>query len=101
MKTTVYCKTNAKGIHSFYLVFGGKEFFLFNQAYRKGVDGFYGNGVPFDEALKHSRAKHDAAISRTMDKIPIYVKYIEKEFDVEVLNRTKRRNAQKSKLSCA
>ena len=101
MKTTIYCKPIDKGVHSFYLIFGEKEFFLFNQAYRKGVHDFYGKGVRFDEAMKHSRAKHDSAISRTMDKIPMYVKYIEKEFDVTILNRTKKRNTKNNKARCA
>ena len=37
MKTTIYCRPTAKGVHSFYLMVGTEEFFLFSQAYRKGV----------------------------------------------------------------
>lgn len=89
MKTTIYCKPTAKGVHSFYLMVGTEEFFLFSQAYRKGVEEYYGRGVRIDESMKYSRAHNDSAITRTMDKIPMYVKYIEKEYAIEVLEQTK------------
>lgn len=39
--------------------------------------------------MKYSRAHNDSAITRTMDKIPMYVRYIEKEYAIEVLEQTK------------
>ena len=95
MKTTIYCKPTAKGIHSFYLLFGKEEFYLFSQAYRKGVEEYYGKGVRIDESMKYSRAHNDSAITRTMGKIPMYVKYVEKEYDIEVLEQTKKRCSKK------
>ena len=100
MKTTVYCKPTDKGIHSFYLVIGAEEFFLFSQAYRKGVEEYYGGGVLFSEAINYSKAHKDSAITRTMSKIPMYVRYIEKEYDIEVLNKTRKSN-QGYRLKCA
>lgn len=50
MKTTIYCKPTDKGVHSFYLIVGTKEFFLFSQAYRNGVAKYYGRGVRIDES---------------------------------------------------
>ena len=100
MKTTIYCKPTAKGIHSFYLIMGTEEFFLFSQSYRKGVEEYYGRGVRIDEAIKHSRAHKDSAITRTMDKIPMYVKYVEREFDIRVLDSTKKRYAHNYKAKC-
>ena len=100
MKTTIYCKPTDKGIHSFYLLVGTEEFFLFSQAYRKGVEAYYGKGVRIDESMKYSRAHNDSAITRTMDKIPIYVKYIEKEYDIEVLKKTKKRSNQNYRVRC-
>ncbi len=91
MKTAIYCRPTAKGVHSFYLIIGDDEFFLFSQSYRRGVEDYYGRGVRIDEAINYSRAHRDSAITRTMDKIPMYVKYIEREYDVEVLKRTKKR----------
>ena len=104
MKTIIYCKPTDKGIHSFYLLIGNKEYFLFSQAYRKGVEKYYGKGVHIDESMKYSRAHNDIAITRTMDKIPMYIKYIEREYNVEVLKKTKktkRKNAQRFRSRCA
>ncbi len=101
MQTMIYCKTTDKGIHSFYLTVGSEEFFLFSQAYRKGVAQYYGRGVRIDESMRYSKAHNDSAITRTMDKIPMYVKYIEREYDIEVLERTKRKCGQYSRLRCA
>ncbi len=101
MNTTIYCKPTAKGIHSFYLIVGSEEFFLFSQAYRKGVEEYYGRGVCIDVSMNYSRAHKDSAIIRTMGKIPIYVKYIEKEYKIKILEQTKKRGAQNYRVTCA
>ena len=101
MKTTIYCKPTDKGVHSFYLIVGANEFFLFSQAYRKGVDEYYGRGVRIEESMKYSKAHNDSAITRTMDKIPMYVRYIEKEYDIEVFEKTKRKCTQNNRVRCA
>ena len=101
MKTTIYCKATSKGVHSFYLLVGKEEFYLFSQAYRKGVEEFYGRGVQIGESMRYSKAHKDTAITRTMDKIPTYVKYIEKEYAIEVLEQTKKRSAQNYRVRCA
>ena len=100
MRTEIYCKPTEKGIHSFYLIMGSEEFFLFSQAYRRGVDEYYGSGVLLKEAMDYSKAHKDSAITRTMSKIPMYVRYIEKEYDLEILEKTKRLN-QNYRLKCA
>ena len=101
MKTTVYCKPTSKGVHSFYLLIGSEEFFLFSQAYRKGVEEYYGRGVHFDESMNYSKAHNDSAVIRTMKKIQMYAKYVEKEYAIEVLEQTKKRNSQNYRLRCA
>lgn len=65
MKTTIYCKPTAKGVHSFCLMIGSDEFYLFTQSYRKDVEEYYGRGVRIDEAIKYSRAHRESAIIRT------------------------------------
>lgn len=101
MKTTIYCKPTEKGVHSFFLIVGTEEFFLFSQAYRKGVDEYYGRGVRIDESMKYSRAHNDSAITRTMDKIPMYVRYIEREYDIEVFEKTKKHSGRNCRVRCA
>ena len=97
MKTNVYCLTTDKGIHSFYLEAYGKTHYLFSQSYRRGVREYFGQGVHLDYALDVSRAGYDSAIIRTMRKLPSYIKYIEKEYGIEVLRQTARKNAYRNK----
>ena len=92
MKPMIYCEATAKGVHSFYLMQDGKEYFLFYQSYRRGVAAYYGRGVRLNEAFDFGRAGHDSAILRTMQKLPAYIKYAEKEYGIEVLNQTIKRN---------
>ncbi|MCR5665185.1 MAG: hypothetical protein K6G01_00010 [Eubacterium sp.] len=99
--TTIYCKTTAKGTHSFYLVFAGEEYYLFSQDYRKGVFEYYRNGVELNKAMQRSKAHYDTAILKTMDKLPIYIKYIEREYDIVVLEQTKRKAARDHNRRCA
>lgn len=92
MRITIYCQSTSHDVHSFYLTVNGEKYFLFSQNYRKGVHGFYSKGVLLNDAIDYSRAGRDIAIVRTMKKIRMYIKYIEKEYGIEVLNQTKRRN---------
>lgn len=92
MKTIIYCKTAEKTVHSFFIINEGQVYYLFSQDYRKGVQAFYHKGVRLDESMDFSKAHNDAAIERTMSKIPMYIKYVEKEYGIEVLERTKKRN---------
>ena len=94
MTAKIYCRTTAKGVHSFYMVANGESHFLFHQNYRRGVNKYYREGVRLDEALKISRAKGDNAVLRTMEKLPSYIKYVEREQGIEVLRMTAKRNAR-------
>ena len=92
MKTTIYCEANGKGVHSFYLVMGGKRYELFHQSYRKSVQEFFAGEMTIDKAMDYSRAHRDNAVIRTMSKLPMYIRYVEKEDGIEVLDKTRRRN---------
>ena len=102
MKSTVYCTPTDKGIHTFYLVIEGHEYYLFRQNYRKGVNEFFRDGVDLDRALDFTKSRHDEAVIRTMSKRPMYIKYIEKCYGVEVLRATaKRNNVMRGRRCCA
>lgn len=92
MMTTIYCEQTERGVHSFFMVNDGYEYYLFSQNYRKGVQEYYSRGVSLNESINYSRAHKDSAIEHTMSKIPMYVKYIEKEYGIEVLEKTKKKN---------
>lgn len=92
MKPMIYCEATAKGVHSFYLVQDGKEHFLFHQNYRRGVAAYFKRGVVLKDAFDFGRAGRDSAILRTMQKLPAYIRYVERECGIEVLDQTIKRN---------
>lgn len=100
MKTKIYCKPSARGIHSFYLVFNGAEYYLFSQNYRKGVHRYFSGGVSLQDAMDYSKTKNDHAIINTMSKIPMYVKYIEKEYELAVFEKTKKHSRRRAATEC-
>lgn len=89
IEATVYCKADTNSKQHFYMQFNGESYYLFSQDFRRGVQNYYGNGVKLDRAVDHSKAKFDTAIMRTMRKIIPHIRYIEKEYDLLILNRTK------------
>ena len=91
MKTIIYCKRSERGKHNFYLQTNGEDFYLFSQNYKKGVQEYFGRGVYLERACDYSRSKHDTAVVKTMDKIPVFIKYIEKESGILVFEQTKRK----------
>lgn len=97
MEASVYCTVKNKGIHNFYIEAGGETHFLFSQDYRRGVNEYFRDGVRLDDALDFSRAKGDHAVLRTMEKLPSYIKYIEREYDLEILRKTAKKNAKHNK----
>jgi hypothetical protein len=94
MAAFISCTPTAKGVHGFYIEASGETHFLFSQDYRRGVNKYFRDGVRLDDALNFSRAKGDCAIERTMEKLPSYIKYIEREYDLEILRKTAKKNAK-------
>ena len=88
MKPQIYCKTTAKGEHSFYLIVDGREYYLFRQAYRRGVHTYFSNGIRLDEVYDISKAHRDDAIIRTLCKLPNHIKYVEQEYGIAILKQT-------------
>ena len=97
MRTKIYCTVPTKGVHSFYLEQDGRRYFLFNQNYRKSVQTYYQNGVALDTALDFNKIHRDGALTNTMDKLPAYIRYIEKEYQIAVFDKT-RKSADRLKI---
>mgnify|MGYP003369639619 CR=1 FL=1 len=96
MRNMIYCEPIKQGVHAFFLVVNGKEYYLFSQNYWKGVHAYYSSGVPLAQAINYSKTHNDSALIRTMSKLPMYIKHVEKEYGVEVLDRTKKKSRFKS-----
>ena len=92
MANTIYCKTTEKGVQSFFINANGETHFLFSQNFRRGVKDYFERGVRIDEAINFKRANGNSAIIHTMEKLPAYIKYVEREYGMEVLKRTARKN---------
>lgn len=88
----IFCKGSDlhDNTQDFYLVIGQDRYFLFKQPYRKGVQEYFGNGVSIEKAFNHSWNKLDRAVLRTIDKIPQYIRYVEREYGISVLKQTKK-----------
>ena len=101
MKATIYCKTTDKGVHSFYLAQDREEYFLFHQNFRRGVKEYFGRGVSINEAFDFGRSHHNTALIHTMEKLPAYIKYVEKEYGIEVLKQTAKKSNRRKQLLAA
>lgn len=89
--TTIYYERN-NGKHDFYLNNGGNDFYLFSQPMKRSVDHFYRGGINLDKALCHGIGKKDHAVHHTMDKLKIYIRYIEMQHDIIILKKTYRKS---------
>lgn len=92
MQIMVRLKVHKLGNH-LYLVIGNQEYYLFSQKYKQSVVDYYSKGVTLRKALDFTKSKRDIAITKTMEKLPMYIKSFEKEFGIKILNMTARRNA--------
>lgn len=97
MSTYIFCKTSTKGVHSFYLHTEGQTYYLFSQNFRRGVKHFFESGVTLNESMNFKKAKGDAAIIHTMEKLPCAIRYIEREYELEILTKTIRKNSKNPK----
>ncbi len=86
----VCCRdTKTKGIIAYYIISGQGEYFLFTQKFRHSSYDYFHNGIPLEKAIKHP-SRNDAAISNTIRRILPSIHYIEKTYDIQLLNKTKK-----------
>lgn len=88
MANFIYSRTTDKGKQTFYLVSQDREYCLFTQKFHRGVKAFFRNKVLLKDALDVSKSRHDTALIKTMTKLPVYIKYIEKEYGVAIMEST-------------
>ena len=103
MNNMIYCEPTERGVHSFFLVSNGIQYYLFSQNYRKGVHLYYSKGVSLTKAVDYSKSHKNKALIRTMTKLPVYIRLVEKKYGIVVLEQTKRkkRNAGLDIAQCA
>lgn len=95
----IICKTTAKGVQSFYLRCNKCEYYLFSQPYRVSVKEYFRFGLPIKECSNYSSRSY--AVRKTLDKIYSHIRYVEKEYGIAVLEKTKQKaNAKNVPKSC-
>ena len=72
MKATIYCEPAAKGVHSFFMVKNGQEYYQFSQDYRKGVQEYYSRGGSLDESINFAKSRKDNAIKNNEQNSDVY-----------------------------
>lgn len=77
----------------FYLDYNGKRYFLFNQKYKDSLKRFFENGVVLDDVL-NKRGHNGECVRKIVDKLPSYIRYIEHQYDICVLNKTKKKGVK-------
>ena len=88
MKAKVFCVTVAKGQQAFYVTVNGKKYFLFQQNYRVSNKEFFGKGIGINQINDYSKTRSQA-VRNTLDKLPSYIHYIEKEYGVAIYEKSK------------
>ena len=90
MKNYIYCTTTAKGEQTFYLMAQGTKYFLFVQAYRRSNKEVFEQGISLYNLRKFK--KHCSySVRHTAEKIPAHIRYIEQEYNISVMEMTKRK----------
>lgn len=90
MKNFIYCTTTAKGEQSFYLMMQGTKYFLFAQAFRRSNKDVFGQGISLSE-LRKLKKHCSYSVRHTVEKLPAYIRYIEQEYDILIMETTKRK----------
>ena len=75
-KITVTKKNNKI---NFYLHTDGGNFFLFSQNFSKGVYQFFCKGKAESEIITFKKWNRNPRLDKTIEKIPLYTKYVRKE----------------------
>lgn len=67
----------------FYLVSDVGKVFLFSQNFTKGVHDFFINDKSESEILGFRKWRKNPRLSKTIEKIPLYIAYVRKEILLE------------------
>ena len=89
MKVIIICKTTAKGVQSYYLIYGGMQYFLFSMAYRRSNRAYYGAGRTVWDVIKACK-NHSTSVRMASERIIRCIKDIEKVFEISVLDRSEK-----------
>lgn len=96
----VYCKNTKRGRHEFYINIDGTDYYLFSRTFRVSNDEYYSKGVSFEDSINHSKSK-SFTVLHIMDELPKVFRYIEKEYNVIIFDKTFKKKNMFKKEKCA
>lgn len=92
MKNYIYCTTTAKGEQTFYLKAQGSSYYLFMQGYRRSNKEVFEHGISLCD-LRKLKKHCSYSVKHTAEKLPTYIRSIEQEYGILVMEKTKRRQS--------
>ncbi len=78
MKNKILVNKTREKLH-FYLIAGGKRYYLFTQNFSKGVWQFFQGGRSENELLNFRSWRKNPRLDKTIEKIPMYTRYVLRE----------------------
>lgn len=95
-KAFIYCQNSVAGKLSFYLTTPeNREYYLFTQNFNAIVYRVFQNGITLDQALDFSNSKRHLILQKTMEKLPSYIRFLEKEYNFVVLKQSMKKDRTK------
>ena len=90
----IYCKTTDKGIQTYYLTDGKRDYDLFRTSFHRSNKEFFGKGRYVQEVLDARRHRSET-VRRTSVRLVSAVKYIESEYGICVFQQTAKKQQRK------
>lgn len=87
MKATVYCKTTARGVQTYYLNDGKRDYYLLKSGYHRSNRDFFSQGRSIQEVVA-SRKNKSTSVRKARDRLLGAIKYIESEYGLCLLQKT-------------
>lgn len=93
MQTKIYCRSVAQDVHEFYLVADNSKYYLFEQRFVMANHRYFKDGIAVEDLGDFSKATA-VTVRNTLEKLPKYVKKVEKRYGL-TLSRKKETKPQK------
>lgn len=80
----IYCKSTKDNLE-FYVNANGRNYFLFMQSFDYPAYHRFKKGVELGDALSPKKRRSSHTIKKVCEKLPGYIKYIEQEYGISLL----------------
>ncbi len=83
--------SRAADVHHFYLNVDNQKYYLFTQKAYLGIFNYFRKPRVLNE-IQFKKAHEDHRLLQTMEKLPKYIRYIEKEMGLTLLDKTRKKS---------